>query len=63
MNKFEAIFFFFFLLLLTYAGYLSYKSIDFEVLKKLESQTLVYPPSPTIIPTVAPTVTPAILTH
>jgi len=63
MNKFEAIFIFFFLLLLTYAGYLSYKSIDFEVLKKLESQTLVYPTFPTITPTTAPTVTPVSITH
>ena len=32
-----------FLLLLAYAGYLSYKSIDWAVLTRLESQTLVLP--------------------
>lgn len=32
-----------FLILLTYAGYLSYKSIDFNVLKKLEAQKLILP--------------------
>lgn len=32
-----------FLLLLSYAGYLSYKSIDWTVLTRLESQTLVLP--------------------
>ena len=32
-----------FLILLSYAGYLSYKSIDWNVLKRLESQTLVLP--------------------
>lgn len=31
------------LLLLSYAGWLSYKSIDWTVLKRLESQTLVLP--------------------
>jgi len=31
------------LLLLSYAGYLSYKSIDWTVLTRLESQTLVLP--------------------
>ena len=30
-------------LLLSYAGYLSYKSIDWTVLTRLESQTLVLP--------------------
>lgn len=35
------------LLLLIYAGWLSYKSIDWAVLKRLESQTLVLPsPAP-----------------
>jgi Na+-transporting methylmalonyl-CoA/oxaloacetate decarboxylase gamma subunit len=29
--------------LLIYAGYLSYKSIDWTVLKRLESQTLILP--------------------
>jgi len=34
--------------LLAYGGYLSYKSIDFDVLKKLEAQKLVLPsPQPT----------------
>jgi len=47
MSKLETLFIFFFLLLLSYAGYLSYKSIDFDVLKKLESQTLIYPTFPT----------------
>jgi hypothetical protein len=32
-----------FLLLLAYAGYLSYKSIDWTILNRLESQTLVLP--------------------
>lgn len=44
-------------LLLAYAGYLSQKSIDWDVLKKLESQTLVLPtqiPSPIISPTASP---------
>lgn len=31
------------LVFLSYAGYLSYKSIDWTVLKRLESQTLVIP--------------------
>ena len=31
------------LIFLSYAGYLSYKSIDWTVLKRLESQTLVLP--------------------
>ena len=38
------------LILLTYAGYLSYKSIDFKVLERLESSPLDLPPSPTPIP-------------
>lgn len=29
--------------LLSYAGYLSYKSIDYDILKKLESQPLILP--------------------
>ena len=33
----------FFLLLLTYAGYISYKSIDWTVLTRLESETLILP--------------------
>jgi hypothetical protein len=32
-----------FLILLTIAGYLSYKSIDWDVLKKMESQPLILP--------------------
>ena len=37
------------LILLTYAGYLSYKSIDWDVLKRLEAQPLILPtPIPTI---------------
>ena len=32
-----------FLILLTYAGYISYQSIDWTVLQRLESQTLVLP--------------------
>jgi hypothetical protein len=50
MNKIEISFIFIFLLILTYAGYVSYKSIDFDVLKKLESQKLILPPPPTVIP-------------
>lgn len=50
MNKFELCAIFIFLLLLSYAGYISYKSIDFDVLKKLEAQKLVLPPPPTVIP-------------
>lgn len=38
--------------LLVFAGYLSYKSIDWEVLKRLESQQLILPtPIPTSIAT------------
>ncbi|MDD4785519.1 MAG: hypothetical protein PHH12_03665 [Candidatus Shapirobacteria bacterium] len=43
--------------LLLYAGYLSYKSIDWNVLKNLESESLILPtpipatPSATIAPT------------
>ncbi|MFA5828157.1 MAG: hypothetical protein WC841_02190 [Candidatus Shapirobacteria bacterium] len=50
MTKFELGAVFIFLLLLSYAGYLSYQSIDFDVLKKLEAQPLVLPPPPTTIP-------------
>lgn len=42
------------LLLLFYAGWLSYKSIDWTVLKRLESQTLVLP-----TPIIAPPSTPS----
>ena len=38
------------LICLTYAGILSYKSIDFKILDKLESSPLQLPPSPTAIP-------------
>lgn len=34
---------FFILILLLYAGYLSYRSIDWNVLKRLEDQPLVLP--------------------
>ena len=37
----------FFLLTLTYAGFLAYKSIQFDVLDKLESTPLQLPPAPT----------------
>jgi len=50
MNKFELSLVSVFLLLLAYAGYISYKSIDFDVLKKLEAQDLILPPPPTVIP-------------
>jgi len=37
-----------FLILLSYAGYLAYKSIDWDVLKRLEKQELILPtPIPT----------------
>jgi Na+-transporting methylmalonyl-CoA/oxaloacetate decarboxylase gamma subunit len=36
--------------LLIYAGYLSYKSIDWTVLKRLESQTLILPTPIPVIP-------------
>lgn len=45
--------------LLAYAGWLSYKSIDWEVLKRLESQQLLLPtpaPSPALTPGPSPTV-------
>ena len=38
------------LVCLTYAGILTYKSIDFKVLEKLESSPLQLPPQPTTIP-------------
>lgn len=34
------------LILLTIAGYYSYKSIDFDVLDRLEKQPLILPPPP-----------------
>ncbi len=40
-----------FLLLLSYAGYISYKSIDWTVLKRMETQELILPTqAPTSIP-------------
>lgn len=40
-----------FLLLLTYAGYLAYQSIDWDVLKHLEAQPLIIPtPVPGSLP-------------
>ncbi len=38
--------------LLIVAGYISYKSIDWKVLNRIESQTLILP---TPIPTISPT--------
>lgn len=38
---------FIFFTFLIYAGFLSYKSIDFKILKKLEAQPLLVPPQPT----------------
>jgi hypothetical protein len=38
------------LILLTYAGFLSYKSIDYKILEKLEATPLDLPPQPTTIP-------------
>jgi len=37
-------------LFLTIAGITSYKSIDFDILKKLEAQPLNLPPKPTSLP-------------
>lgn len=42
------------ILLLSYAGFLSYQSIDWTVLQRLESQKLILPtplPSQTLLPT------------
>lgn len=40
-----------FFILLTYAGFLSYRSIDWNVLKRMESSPLVLPtPIPTQLP-------------
>jgi len=36
-----------FFILLSYAGFLSYKSIDWDVLKRLESSPLILPTPPT----------------
>jgi len=42
--------------LLTYAGYLSYKSIDWDVLKRLETEPLILPtPIPTAISSIIAT--------
>ncbi len=47
-----------FLILLSYAGYLSYRSIDWDVLKRLEQAPLGVPsPIPTV--SVAPIATPS----
>ena len=40
------------ILFLIIAGYISYKSIDWKVLNRIESQTLILP---TPIPTISPT--------
>jgi hypothetical protein len=52
----------FFLLLLTYAGYLSYKSIDWTILTRLESETLVLP-TPIIASPSAKMATPTAVRH
>ncbi len=45
--------------LLTYAGYLSYKSIDWDVLKKIEAEPLILPtPIPSISATESAQITP-----
>jgi hypothetical protein len=45
--------------LLLYAGYLSYKSIDWDVLKRLEKETLILPtPIPTLTATQSAQITP-----
>lgn len=46
--------------LLIYAGYLSYKSIDWDVLKRLENQPLVLP-TPIPIITTTPSATPSLI--
>ena len=47
------------LLFLTYAGFLAYKSIDFQILEKLESTPLILPsPSPETTPTSTPQILP-----
>jgi hypothetical protein len=48
-----------FFILLSYAGYLSYKSIDWGVLKRMESAPLGVP-SPVPVISVAPPSTPSI---
>jgi hypothetical protein len=49
-----------FFLLLLFAGYLSYKSIDWNVLKRLESQQLVLPtPIPTQTILISPAASPS----
>lgn len=46
-------------LLLVYAGWLSYKSIDWDVLKRMESQTLILPTQMPVQPLVSsPSATP-----
>jgi len=51
-----------FLGLLTYAGIISYKSIDWTVLKRLESQTLVLP-TPVVASPSAVTASPSAATQ
>ncbi|MFA5894480.1 MAG: hypothetical protein WC851_01775 [Candidatus Shapirobacteria bacterium] len=51
-----------FLGLLTYAGVISYKSIDWTVLKRLESQTLVLP-TPVVASPSAVTASPSAATQ
>lgn len=43
------------LISLTYAGILTYKSIDFKILEKLEASPLNLPPKPTAMPQTPPT--------
>lgn len=49
-NIFEIILIIIFLASLSYAAFLSYKSIDYQVLNKLEKTPLNLPPKPTSIP-------------
>ncbi|MDO8610951.1 MAG: hypothetical protein Q7R95_10505 [bacterium] len=51
-----------FFILLSYAGFLSYKSIDWDVLKRLESAPLGVP-TPAPIITSAPVATPSVVVH
>jgi len=44
-----------FLILLSYAGYLAYKSIDWDVLKRLEAQPIVLPTPVPTTPVASPT--------
>lgn len=47
-----------FLILLTYAGYLSYKSIDWTVLDRLEATKLILPTPITTPPVASPSAKP-----